>query len=109
MAFPIYADEDVRGSLIAGLKRRGWDVVRAADIRPGEKDDELHLVEASARGRVLLTGDDDLLAIAGRWTADGRPFNGVIYCPQRRFKTATVGELLEVLNPSSLFSSVRYL
>lgn len=112
MAFPLYTDEDVRGSLVAALRRRGWDLVRAVDVHPGERDDEFHLREATALNRVLLTSDDDLLSAAARWLHEGRTFQGLIYCSQRRFQAATVGELvsaLDSMDPDGLADTVRFL
>lgn len=32
--FPLYTDADVRGQLIKGLKKLGWDVLRAIEAFP---------------------------------------------------------------------------
>ncbi len=37
--FPLYTDADIRGQVIEGLIRKGWDLVRAVDIFPQKTND----------------------------------------------------------------------
>lgn len=112
MPFAVYADENVYGPVLVGLRRRGWDVLRAVDVRPGERDDEAHLIEAATRGRVLVTNDADLLGIARRWMTQGRSFPGLVYWSQDKYGTSNVGDViekLEAIDPAGLANGVRYL
>jgi predicted nuclease of predicted toxin-antitoxin system len=76
--FPLYTYADVLGPIIAALKRRGWDVVRAVDQFPEGTDDEVHFEYAAREGRVLVTADEDQELCAIRWFVEGRPFRGLI-------------------------------
>jgi hypothetical protein len=61
----LYADENVDRRIIQGLRRRAVDVLTAQDASMrGTLPDVQHLEFALGSGRVLLTGDTDLLAIA---------------------------------------------
>jgi len=80
----LYTDENVDQRIIHGLRRRAVDVLTAQDASMrGTLPDVRHLEFALARGRVLLTSDTDLLAIADQWGAEGRFHRGVIFYHQR--------------------------
>jgi hypothetical protein len=46
--FRLYADANIRGPVIDGLVRHGWDLVRAVDAYPEGPDDDVHLDRAAA-------------------------------------------------------------
>lgn len=93
--FPLYTDADVRGPLVDGLRERGWDVVRAIDAFPEGTADDVHFEHAAKEGRVLVTNDQRIEAIANRWLTEGRSFRGLIIWPQRHYKVMTVSVFLE--------------
>lgn len=87
----LYADENVDGRIVDGLRRRGVDVVTAQEVEMiGRIDDERHLEYATQENRALLTSDTDLLAHAHAWAVKGRPHAGVIYYHQRRCSVGQV-------------------
>ena len=110
----LYADENVRGTVVEALRRLGWDVTRAVDVHPQGTDDEVHFQTAVDQDRVLISHDTDMLVIAARWQAEGKPFPGLIYCHPAKF--AVVGEALRALKAAvadqderPLLSRVHYL
>jgi len=56
---PLLADENFRGDILAGLKRRepALDIVRVQDVGLQTKDDNSILEWAASQGRVLVTHD----------------------------------------------------
>lgn len=79
--FPIFTDENVDGSLIRALIARGWDVMRAVDVFGERTDDAVLFDYAAEHGRVFVTGDRPVEAIAIRWLREGRSYRGMIRCP----------------------------
>lgn len=92
--FPIYTDEDVNGRLVAGLVRRGWDVLRAIDTYPEGTHDDVHFAAAAERGRVLVANDLDQLLNANRWIEEDRPFAGFITWDQELHLRYSIGPFL---------------
>lgn len=81
--FPLYTDADVRGLLIKGLQKLGWDVLRAVEAFPEKTTDLTHFERAAALGRVLVTNDEDQDVIADQWYRAGKLFPGVIAWRQK--------------------------
>jgi len=72
--FRLLADACVNDHLVQGLKARGWDVVRAVDLYPETTKDEVLFARAVAEGRVFVTNDRPVEAIAVRWLHEGSLF-----------------------------------
>lgn len=82
--FPLFTDENVDGTLVEALRRAGWDVIRAVDLF-GEKTDDGELFAwAAGSGRVFVTTDNRLEAIAHRWLREWRPFRMVRWLQERQ-------------------------
>jgi predicted nuclease of predicted toxin-antitoxin system len=60
----IYCDENIEAAIIAGLRRRGIEVISARDTGDLGKSDEYHLKRASELEAVILTHDIDFLKLA---------------------------------------------
>jgi len=112
--FPLYTDADIRGPLIKELKKAGWDIVRAIDEYPERTRDLPHFQRAADLGRVLVTSDEDLEAIAVEWHKGGRPFPGLIVWRQELNELMGYGQLLKAFeelaqqdNPFSLYPIIR--
>lgn len=69
--FPLYIDADIRGQVVEGLKRNGWDLLRAVDVYPERTLDPIHFKEAANRGRVLVGHDLHQLKFALKWLKEG--------------------------------------
>jgi hypothetical protein len=96
--FPLYTDTDIRGPIVDGLRRRGWDVLRGIDAHAEGAADPIHFLAASEAGRVLVSNDEDQIVIAESWIAEGRPFAGLISWPQDWSKRYTVGAFLDAFD-----------
>jgi hypothetical protein len=80
-------DENIHGAVAPGLRRRGVEVHTAAELALiGTSDDE-QLARATADGRVLVTHDDDFLALH----ASGMQHAGIAFCHPKR---ARIGHLV---------------
>lgn len=93
--FPLLTDAHVREGLVQALRRGGWDVVRSIDVFPEKTPDEILFAHAAQQGRVFVTNDEGLEAIAISWLAEGRPFRGLVLWRQRHHRRMTIGDLVE--------------
>ncbi|MHC4178218.1 MAG: DUF5615 family PIN-like protein [Planctomycetota bacterium] len=85
-----HLDEHVHPAIAAGLRHRGIDVTTTTDAGLSGADDEDQLSFARSEGRVIVTHDDDFLALHGR----GISHAGIAYCHQQ---SHTVRDLLRAL------------
>jgi predicted nuclease of predicted toxin-antitoxin system len=93
LGLPLYADECVDARIVAGLRRRGADILTAADAGLLGQADERHLERAQALGRVILSGDQDFLLIAHRCASRAIPFPGLIFIQPK----SAVGEVIRAV------------
>lgn len=82
--FTLYTDADLYGPLVEGLRRAGWNRLRAIEAYPERTLDVVHFERAVREGRVMVSNDRDVLEIAERWFEEGRPFPGLIFWAQRK-------------------------
>jgi len=106
-------DVHVPVAITVGLRRRAVDVLTAQTDNSGRFPDDLLLERATALGRVLVTRDEDLLAVAGQCQRDGRRFAGVVCAHQFR---ATIGQcvsdlelMARVYEPGDMADRVEHL
>jgi hypothetical protein len=92
--FPLLTDEHISKALIKGLRDRGWDVVRAIDVFGQRTDDEILFKYAADEGRVLVTTDAPLEAIAIRWLREWRLFPGLVLWAQEHQRVMSEGDFL---------------
>ncbi len=85
-----YADQHYPAPVIAGLLRRGIDIITAqgADLCGANDPDQLAF--ATAQDRVLITFDSDFLALHQSGTAH----TGIVWCPATKYG---IGELIKTL------------
>lgn len=72
-----YVDEHIARSVVAGLKRRGLDVVTTHEAGMRGASDEGQLAYATRWQRVMVTKDDDFL----RLHAQGFEHSGIAFGP----------------------------
>lgn len=80
---PLYADVNLHGDIVSGLRRRGIDVLTAQEDNADGMPDTAILERATALGRVLVTYDKDFLAIGATFQSQGIPFSGIVWIPPR--------------------------
>lgn len=112
--FPIYTDADVKGSVVAALIRRGWDVLRGIDRFPEETPDLIHFQAAAAENRVLVSSDGDMRLIGdagseravgfGAWFG-GNPNSTTACRPETSF--ALFEELADLEEPFSPYPIIH--
>ena len=73
-----YTDEHVASAVVAGLRRRGVDVLTTPEADMLGASDREHLAFALAEGRTIFTQDDDFL----RLHAAGVEHAGIVYAHQ---------------------------
>lgn len=97
--FPLFADNQIRQPIVDALRQAGWDVVRAVDLFGERNNDEVIFRHAAGQGRVFLTNDKGIHAIAHRWLREGRSFRMVYWWAEhrRRMSDGDVGEAIERL------------
>lgn len=92
--FPLLTDEHISSALIKTLRDHGWDVVRAVDVFGQRTDDQTLFEYAAAQGRVLVTTDAGLEAIAIRWLREWRAFPGLVIWAQGQQRLMSEGDFL---------------
>jgi hypothetical protein len=109
----LYMDENVRGAITRGLRRRGVDVVTVQEDGRSSADDPVVLDRAIELARVLFTEDDDLLAEAVRRQQVGQSFPGVIFAHQPAVSIGTCVNDLELVaragKPEEFVSTVYFI
>jgi predicted nuclease of predicted toxin-antitoxin system len=75
-------DVHVPSAITEGLRRKGVDVLTSQEDGTRQADDESLLERATGLARILVTQDEDLLAIAAQWQASGREFAGLVFARQ---------------------------
>jgi predicted nuclease of predicted toxin-antitoxin system len=107
-AVPFLTDNQIRGPLITALRQAGYDVVRAVDLFGQENDDAELFEHAAGEGRVFLTCDEGIHAIAHGWLSKGRIDFRMIYCTMANQQDMTVGDLVkaveEILRKADAFA-----
>jgi predicted nuclease of predicted toxin-antitoxin system len=78
-AVKFYTDEHVGQAIVAGLRRRGFDVLSAREAQMLSAADEHHLAFALSQQRVLFTQDSDFI----RLHQAGVSHAGIVYVRQR--------------------------
>jgi hypothetical protein len=113
MALRYYMDVHVPAAITEGLRRRGIDVITSQEDGTRRSDDERLLQRASDLDRILVSQDEDLLAIASRWQASSLKFTGLVFAPQEGASLGRYIDDLELIGrcceASEVASRVSYL
>ncbi len=104
-----HLDEHVSPAIAEGLRRRGIDVTTTIDAHLQGADDPDHIAFGLATQRVIVTHDDDYLALH----AQGTHHAGIAYCHQH---SRTVGQIIrtlvliwQLLDPQEMEDRIEYL
>ena len=85
-----HLDENMDPDIATALRRAGIDVTTTQEEDMLGEPDEVQFAHATSEGRVLVTDDTDLLALAAR--APGH--SGIVYC---RRTAHSMGEIIRFL------------
>jgi hypothetical protein len=92
--FPLYSDTDVDGRVVKALRGAGWDVLRGIEAYPERTSDRVHFARAAQEGRVLVSNDVDMKAIAELWFLETRRFPGLVWWHRRHYETMSPGDFV---------------
>ena len=113
MSLLLYMDQHVPFAITEGLRRRGVDVLTAAEDGTAAFDDDALLARTTSLHRVLFSQDEDLLAIAHHCLLTGLEFAGVVYAHQLAISIGQAVRDLElfakVLDPDDMRNRIEYL
>jgi predicted nuclease of predicted toxin-antitoxin system len=105
-------DHHVPAAIVAGLRRRGVEVVTSYEDGTATWDDKRLLERATELKQIVFTQDDDFLVETHEWLRSRRPFWGVVYGHQQRI---TIGQavrdlelIAKVMDESELVNQVLY-
>ena len=108
-----YFDQHVPAAITRGLRLRDVEIITAFEDGNAALDDESLLVRSTSLERTLVTQDEDFLAIASAWKADGRDFTGLVYAHQLRIGIGRFIADLELIaktcEPSQMRNHVEHL
>lgn len=82
MSLSLYTDVQVPAALTEALRKRSLDVQTSQEDGTRTWADEAILARAVELDRLLLTQDEDFLAIGAEWQRIGREFPGVFFARQ---------------------------
>ena len=106
-------DHHVHSAITQRLRRKGIDCLTAEEDGTKRLADDLLLQRATELDRVMVSQDDDLLAIAADWIRSSRPFAGLVFGHQLG---VTVGQavndlelIAQVLSPEEMRSQVFWI
>lgn len=101
MPLAFFFDQHASGAIARGLRLRGVEVLKAFEDGADRFVDEKLLWRATALGQVLFTQDEDLLALAHQYQAEGKHFSGVVYAHQLRVSVGRCVNDLELIAKAS--------
>jgi hypothetical protein len=102
-----YFDQHVPAAVTNGLRLRGVNVLTAYEDGRSDADDISVLERATALSRVLVTQDEDFLALGARWLAERKEFSGIVYAHQLRIAIGRFIADLELIAKSCDFEQTR--
>lgn len=101
-------DEHVSPSVAAALRREGLDIVTFQEAGRRGLTDATQLAWALAEGRVVVTFDDDYLALAA-----GGEHAGIAFCHERKYTVSGVIEAIRRVwraeSAETMRSAVKFL
>lgn len=114
----LYLDEMISPRVAEGLRRRGYDVVAAAERETLGSSDARQLAEAIQESRALVTFDvRDFSVLAKAAAVAGTEHWGIVFLSPARFSRSSIGALVGALelflsrnpDPESMRNRARFL
>ena len=95
----LYLDEMISPRVAEGLRRRGYDVVAAAERETLGRSDARQLAEAIQERRALVTFDiRDFSVLAKAAAVAGTEHWGIVFVSPARFSRSSIGGLVSALD-----------
>ncbi len=111
MALRLYADECVDARIVAGLRRRGVDIVTAGSKGLLGASDAEHVTRAVELARIPVSADQDFLRLAQESIEAGTAFPGLIFIlPKTRVGEAVraIALVAEALDAADLAGWIEW-
>lgn len=101
MPLKLYTDTHIAKAIVAQLRNRGVDVIRAQDIGMDHANDAAHLEFASGEGRAVLSFDDDFEVLHYQWMQAGKHHFGIFLVTRDHQNIGMIVEYLAFWNEAS--------
>lgn len=75
-----YTDTHIAKAVALQLRNRSVDIIRCEEVDMAEAEDFEHLEYATREGRVIITNDEDFLALDATWREQGKTHAGIMHC-----------------------------
>lgn len=75
-----YTDTHIAKAVAIQLRNRGVDIIRCEEVNMAEAEDIEHLEYATREGRVIISNDEDFLALDAIWREQGKTHAGIMHC-----------------------------
>jgi hypothetical protein len=113
MALSFYFDQHVPAAIARGLRLRNIDVLTAYEDRADSRPDEQIFLRATKLNRVMFSQDEDFLALAHRFQAEGLSYSGLAYAHQMRISIGRCIADLELIakafSPHDMANHIEFL
>lgn len=113
MALSFYFDQHVPAAIARGLRLRKVDVLTAYEDRAHSWPDEQIFLRATKLDRIMFSQDEDFLALAHRFQAEGQFFSGLAYAHQMRISIgrciADLEVIAKVFSPQDMANHIEFL
>jgi predicted nuclease of predicted toxin-antitoxin system len=112
VALSLYADECVDARIVAGLRRRGVDILTAGEQGLLSASDAQQMERATALGRAFVTADQDFLVIVRDMHVRGAPFPGVFFIQEGTpvgEAVRNIADAAEILGPADMASWLEWI
>lgn len=97
MALTFYFDTHIAKAVATQLRVKGVGVVRCEEVGMAEASDEDHLQYATEHGLVMVSQDDDFLALDSQWHTKEKQHAGIMKVPSEIQGTGQISHLVTTL------------
>lgn len=95
MALKFYFDTHIAKAAATQLRKKGVDVVRCEEVGLAQASDEEHLQYAADNGRVMVSQDEDFLALDAQWQQADRSHAGIMKVSRQYQGDAQVSHIVQ--------------
>lgn len=78
MALTFYFDTHIAKAVAIQLRAKGVQVVRCEEVDMANASDEAHLQYATENGYIMVSQDEDFLALDAKWHLDEKQHSGIM-------------------------------
>jgi predicted nuclease of predicted toxin-antitoxin system len=97
VALRFYFDTHIARATADQLRVRGVEVIRCEEVAMAEASDEEHLAYATREGCIVVSQDEDFVALDARWHHSGRKHGGIMKVPEHLQGSAQISTVVREL------------